>query len=73
LRSATVGVVIVQQRVEALLIGADVAVDDDAARDQHRRRDDEPDRLDEAQPFLMRGDRGAGDGVGRHQPVAGHR
>lgn len=52
---------------------ADVAVDEDAARDQHWRGHNEPDRLDETQPLLVRADRGAGDGIDRHQPVAGQR
>ena len=66
-------VVVVQERVETLLMGPDVAVDDDATLDQHRRGDDEPDRLDEAQPLVMRGYRGAGLRIGRHHPVASHR
>jgi hypothetical protein len=51
----------------------DVAIDDDATIDQHRRRHDESHRLNKPQPFIMRGYRGAGLRVGRHYPVAGHR
>ena len=51
----------------------DVAVDDDATIDQQRGCDDEPDRLDKTEPFVMRGNCGAGLRIGRHYPVAGHR
>ena len=48
-------VVVIEQRVEAFLMRTNVAVDDDAAVDQHRRRDDESDRLDKPQPFAFAG------------------
>jgi hypothetical protein len=67
------GVVVIEQRVEAFLMRTDIAVDDDATADQHRRRDDEPDRLDKTAPFVMRGNRRAGLRIGCHHPVAGHR
>lgn len=67
------GVVVVEQRVETFLMRTDVAVDDDATVDQHRRCKDEPDRLDKPQPFVMRGNRGAGLRIDRHYPVAGHK
>jgi hypothetical protein len=51
----------------------DVAVDDDATVDQHRRRHNEPDRLHKTEPFVMRGNRRTGLRIVRHQPVAGHR
>ena len=65
--------VVVQKRVEAFLMRADVAVDNDAVLDQHRRGDHEPDRLDKAEPFVVRLDGGAGLWVARHYPVVGQR